>query len=346
MNQKIVCIGLAMVAAVAVSGCGGGGGGAMIEPGLFGTEQQADPATVAATVGEAAQSTPRQGSVMQSSNTDVDGVTKGTVNVDARYVDGRITFEATYDEEGDGTPDVRLGADDVFSREVGLQICQQCADTDPDKKWQAAVLQKRDGSGTLVVSLFTDLQPDDPSGTDYMAGGMWLYVPDDTEEVDDLQFGAFGDASDPFDGSSIVMLTGTATYTGDATGAYTAKGSESDSGEVGLFDAFVQLTADFGTLDNLGTVSGRVYNPVLSNGEESSLQELMLEEAPITEQEGGFFRGETSGTDSGQTGYSGKWGGQFIGNGADYPESVGGTFGASRNDGLVNLFGVFGAYKQ
>ena len=62
----------------------------------------------------------------------------------------------------------------------------------------------------------------------------------------------------------------------------------------------------------------------------------------------GFFTGDTSttGTDSA---FTGKWGGQFFGNGAaatDHPGSVGGTFGAATANGDEGFVGVFGAHRQ
>ena len=64
---------------------------------------------------------------------------------------------------------------------------------------------------------------------------------------------------------------------------------------------------------------------------------------------GGFFTGDTSGTQrAGGTTYtySGKWGGEFYGDAAQF---VGGTFGGVGTDGgtnEVNFVGAFGTAKQ
>ena len=358
----------ALSVAVVLSGCGGGGGGGMMTmtppaqtpPAQTPTDPAPSSIARAVTnagadgltgVGKAAQSTPKAGSVMQSSNTDADGVTRDTISVTAGYdAQGRITFSGTYDDGSGGNPEIRIGtAEDLVTRFPGNKICERCT-TKPDgtaSNWQAAFLFQRVTDGYLAVHAYSDIE--DADDTDYMAGGVWLHVPSSAGSVDDVTFGAFGDASDPFTSQNVQRLTGTATYQGDATGIYTAKASRDASATIGLFDADVELTASFGSASELGTVSGRVFNPRLATGETSPLQELRLGEAPITATEGGFFRGATSGTDS-TGGYSGKWGGQFVGNTSGnpnaHPTSVGGTFGASKEDNLVNFVGAYGAYKQ
>ena len=49
---------------------------------------------------------------------------------------------------------------------------------------------------------FTPAQSTQPSeqttpDTDYLAGGVWLFVPDDATSADDVVIGAFGDGNDP-----------------------------------------------------------------------------------------------------------------------------------------------------
>lgn len=364
----------ALTVAVVLSGCGGGGGGgmtSMMTPTQTPTQTPTDPAptSIAGAVrnagdrgltgaGKAAQSTPKAGSVMQSSNTDTDGVTRDTVSATAGYdAQGQFTFSGTYDDGSGGDPEIRIGtAEDLVERWQGGQICERCR-TKPDgtaSHWQAAFLFQEVTNGYLGVFAASDIE--DADDTDYMAGGVWLHVPSSASSVDDVTFGAFADASDPFTSQNVQRLTGTATYQGEAGGIYTAKASRDATATIGLFDADVELTANFGNAGDLGTVSGRVFNPILlddqlrDTGETSILQEVSLGEAPITATEGGFFRGDTSGTDRTGGGYAGKWGGQFAGNTSGdpdaHPTSVGGTFGASRADDLVNFVGSFGAYKQ
>jgi len=358
----------AITVVVALSGCGGGGGGGMttmMTPTQTPTETPTDPAPTSiggavrnagdrglTGVGKAAQSTPKAGSVMQSSNTDAAGVTRDTISATAGYdAQGQFTFSGTYDDGSGGDPEIRIGtANDLVDRIPGIEICERCP-TKPDgtaSNWQGAFLFQEVTNGYLAVFAYSDIE--DADDTDYMAGGLWLHVPSSASSVDDVTFGAFADASDPFTSQNVERLTGTARYQGDAAGIYTAKASRDASATIGGFNADVELTASFGSASDLGTVSGRVFNPRLDTGETSILQEVSLGEAPITATEGGFFRGATSGTDSTGGGYSGKWGGQFAGNTSGdpsaHPTSVGGTFGASRADDLVNFVGAFGAYKQ
>ena len=75
---------------------------------------------------------------------------------------------------------------------------------------------------------------------------------------------------------------------------------------------------------------------------------MTLGSADIGSSNSGFFTGDTSMTFDGSD-FSGKWGGQFYGNGADptdAPGSVAGTFGGATADGTEGFLGTFGAYKQ
>ena len=189
------------------------------------------------------------------------------------------------------------------------------------------------GSGTRTVQ-----------DTDYLAGGVWLFVPDTASSTDDYIFGAFADGSDPFRQDNIMALTGNATYVGDAAGVYSGKGASGTT--IGYFDGDVNLTASFGAADSLGTISGSITNFEV-NGV-ATAGSLTLREAAIGSANSGFFKGAVSGSDDSRT-YAGKWGGQFFGNGAastDHPGSVAGTFGGKSADDAVNFVGAFGAFKQ
>ena len=177
--------------------------------------------------------------------------------------------------------------------------------------------------------------------TDYLAGGVWLFLPDDVMSADDLEIGAFGDGSDPFHQSKLMALQGRASYDGMATGIYTDK----SEGEVGYWDSSVSLTADFGSSNALGTISGSLSN-FEANGE-SLTGNVSLGTANIGSSDSGFFEGDLSGTVEG-IGLNGLYGGQFFGNSeADgKPGSVGGTLGATSSDKNNSFVGVFGAYKQ
>ena len=219
-----------------------------------------------------------------------------------------------------------------------------------DAPWKGAELGKKLSDGILYVRAYTDIEAPITRGdgspvpdTDYLAGGVWLYVPDTASSTDDYEFGVFADGSDPFTQSNIMALTGGATYRGDAVGVYSEKGASSTT--IGNFDGDVRLTADFGAADSLGTISGVIDNFEVDG--EASAGSLTLGEAAIGSANSGFFKGAVTGSDDSRT-YAGKWGGQFFGNGAastDHPGSVAGTFGGTSTDATVNFVGAFGAHR-
>ena len=180
------------------------------------------------------------------------------------------------------------------------------------------------------------------SDTDYLSGGVWLFVPDNATSADDYVFGAFVDGSDPFDQANLVALQGTAIYRGDAAGVYSA--TDDQSTEIGSFNGDVELMADFGASD-LGTISGSITNFEVDGEPDDGT--LNLGTAPIGSQNSGFFEGAVTGSDDERM-YVGNWGGQFFGNEESdgKPGSVGGTFGGRSTDDAVNFVGAFGAYKQ
>ncbi len=184
----------------------------------------------------------------------------------------------------------------------------------------------------------TESTPD----ADYLAGGVWLFMPDNATNADDVVFGAFGDGSDPFDQHSVMALQGPASYNGLVAGVYSAK-SGGDT-EIGYVDGRVSLTVDFGGGRDLGTIGGSVTGIEVDGDPISG--SLTLGTANIGGSDSGFFEGNLSGT-VGAAGYTGRWGGQFFGNReADgEPGSVGGTLGGRSADRSTSFVGVFGAYK-
>ena len=196
------------------------------------------------------------------------------------------------------------------------------------------------GDWIFVPSTSTTVTTPD---ADYLAGGVWLIVPDDATSAADYVFGAFADGSDPFLQSNLTAVQGTATYEGDATGVYSEE--TGGSTEIGYFDGDVTLTADFGSGSALGTISGSITDFEVDGVPESGT--LNLGTADIGSQDSGFFRGAVTGSDD-ERSYTGHWGGQFFGNGQTdgKPGSVAGTFGGHSTDDAVNFVGAFGAHKQ
>lgn len=195
--------------------------------------------------------------------------------------------------------------------------------------------------GSAHTTLTADATGTGTPDTDYLAGGVWLFVPDNATSADDVTFGAFGDGNDPFRQSNLMALQGTARYVGGATGIY----ADRSENEVGYWDGEVTLTADFGGRSDLGSISGSVFG-LESDGERYS-GSFRLGAANIGASNSGFFEGRLSGNVEG-VGFSGRWGGQFSGNSeADgKPGSVGGTLGGRSEDRSASFVGVFAAYKQ
>ena len=175
--------------------------------------------------------------------------------------------------------------------------------------------------------------------TDYLAGGVWLFVPDNATSADDVVFGAFADGNDPFGQSNLLALQGTARYIGAATGVYTDRSEN----EAGYWDADVTLNADFGGRSDLGSISGSITG-IEADGERYP-GTVRLGAADIGSSNSGFFEGRLSGNVNG-IGLTGRWGGQFFGSSEPdgKPGSVAGTLGGTSQD--LSFVGAFGAHKQ
>ena len=346
----------ALSVAVVLSGCGGGGGGGAVRGDTEMMSVPTNPTPYARVAGSGLiegpgftdnlDTAPRldgQASIAVGHIPMTNGMQTRLVGLLPAGLGGNI----------DTTTDEGL----TISRDTGEPICDQCDNSADfgDRRYQQIEVIKRVQNGNVGVGVVTDLQPG--ANTDYLAAGVWIYTPD-SRRLEDFDDGSFFAGTDPFDSTNIAGLTGEARYQGDASGISV---SQSSGGVVAGFQADVELTANFGAND-FGTISGRVFNPrvTLADGTPgtTTLRELNLETADLSNMAGGFFTGSTSGTttDTRQT-FTGRWGGQFFGNGddaTDHPTSVGGVFSGSAPSvgqaGLVGLsdsfIGAFGAYKQ
>lgn len=334
---------LAAAAALALAGCGRGGGGES------GGASQFNRVGFSGFGGAAAENRPRQGSVTQSTTVSgaVGGVTQDKVTVS--ITGGRhsqIVTIANAPDSGSGTGWIisRIGTDQIGSfltRNGPRQSIGRSAVFYQNNDGSEATTSELEAAQAgLAAIVFSDFLEGSLADTDYLAAGFWLHVPDganDDGSIDDneVTVGAFVDSPDKFTQGNLAGLTGSATYTGGAV----ALGFE------GL-DAFrtdaarVRLTAEFGDVSALGTISGRVYNLPETNAE------VVLGDAPIGDAPGGFFEGRTSiiGEGGRFRDYRGRWGGQFYGDGqnaTDHPSRVGGTFGVRDPNGNRFALGVF-----
>ena len=304
-----------------LSACGSSGSGQMSLQQAVGGNNTAMAAARAAT------SVPRPGSVTQSPNA-ADRVQVTGFNP----ASNSFTVTNTNTAAGAGWT-IGTGNAQPLNAEAGTD----------DGIW---LVQRVDGGQRVVVAY--PRAADEEEGTDWLAAGIWAFIPD-SEALGDYEFGAFADGNDPFEDDNLRALTGDARYGGQAVGVYYS--FSADESEAGPFTADVALTAEFGDAEALGSISGTVSNVETEGGSPIDAT-LALETAAIGDSDAGFFTGTTSMTFGGRT-YAGRWGGQFFDDGdaaTDPPASVAGTFGAATNEaggtGTGSLVGAFGAERQ
>lgn len=317
-----------------ITGCGGGGGGSGSAPtGSTSAVVSIEKARQLAT------NTPKRGSVTQSS----DG---GPTNA----LDVTLFFNADND----------FGFTLVYER-GGRRVTLNREEYDRESEFDTEV-----NIDSHIINFYHDLpttvtsQTQLNEHTNWLAGGLWVYLPPDADpedyQNDDIEFAVFVDGGDPFEGSKVRGLEGTASYTGVANGFFQVY----DHGEVDyfLFDANAALTARFGSNSDLGNIDGSIYGLTDSDGNEDEHLVIHLGTANLRELEGGFFVGDTSVDDyqvddtSIRLSFDGKWGGQLFGNGqnpSDHPTKVGGTFGGSCSNCpdqyQINFGGIFAGWE-
>lgn len=214
------------------------------------------------------------------------------------------------------------------------------------------------GPGEIWVYAHTDADGDgdgtpgeqnDREDSDYLAGGVWVYVPETFEECDntsqnapicnEYEVGVFVNGNDPFETSSMWALEGTATYDGRAIGIFSGTAGQS------YFRANAEMTLSFGSSVDAGVIRGRIFDFVGENGSRMPGNPVVQLQSGINFDNVEYVFGTTShndGTDS----FTGQWAGRFYGSShaSGIPTSVGGTFGASTSDGSKTYLGAFGTH--
>ena len=213
---------------------------------------------------------------------------------------------------------------------------------------------------------------------DYLAFGVWLREDTNGSTVGTPKaFAAFANGGEPIASfNDYLTLTGTAKYTGKATGVHTAGSS------VDYFEGDASLTANFGAPgtddddeaddDEIGTISGRIHNIMaggVSTGDVISLREADIDNANTAfAGDARMGTGEIQDDDSVKYPYNGTWSGNFYGANpavadddatdadeemdAAAPDAVAGTFGVSGtmgegDDAVTSSYvGAFGARKD
>ena len=211
------------------------------------------------------------------------------------------------------------------------------------------------GSGEVWVYAYTDADGDgdgtpgeqsDREDSDYLTGGVWVYVPETFVACDNTQsspvcneheVGVFASGNDPFD-TNVWVLEGTASYDGRAVGIFTGTAGQT------YFRANTEITVYFGDSSDTGNVRGRIFDFVGENGSRMSGNPVVQLESRLSI-DAKYFFGETSHND-GTDDFTGDWTGHFYGNDhtSGTPTSLGGTFGVSTSDGSKVYLGAFGSH--
>ncbi len=195
--------------------------------------------------------------------------------------------------------------------------------------WYTETKQNAQGSaGTELFQAFTNINGD--SDPDYLAYGYWSRsFPDSANDVQPFYYGKMAYTG------NVGGLTGTATYTGGAAGAWQ---SANPNAPHGRFVADIQMTADF----NLEKITGRMTNIRETRTIGTHTPEFRdpgVWSAPIS---GNSFTGSGP--------YGGMYSGRFFGPSSVHPTGIAGWFenvrSADRNSAyFANLKGAFGAAR-
>ena len=354
---RLSALGVTLSALVALHGCGGSGSddgddSRSLQGGRTAPGDEVQAARVAA-----AGAIPKEGSVTQSSDIDGSGVTEDVVEVELTPNDeavGGFDIRVTYNGEmAVNTEDAtaKKGVEYVLDRPKGTQYMERFtySDSKAVEFYRSLTADDLPGvpAGDLWVDVYTDFNGDEITEDNYLAGGIWVYIPDDGT-ADDYEFGAFADGAAPYPEADIAGLAGEAEYDGGATGVYSYGTNGGRRNE--FFDATVELTANFD--NNVEEISGRIYDFEIDDEDVDGEPELTLNSADLTPGSN-FFTGSTSVMIDGEVDedFTGNWGGQFFNDPDpdpsstdDIPGAVAGTFGAANDD--ESVVGVFGAYHE
>ena len=370
MNAKVArltCAVLATVGLIGLSACGGGGGSSknmqlteknmqLTEKNMQLTEANLYGVGANETYKKLAANSPNFGSITQSSNGDND---ISTDKVETYLEDGKLTVRVK-----DENDDVYLELDSRADLEANLNGTEWMDGDEIAANWDGWsgngwVLAKQDGDDVVVSLAYVAWKDDDV--TNYLAGGYWIKG-NEAEGVTEM--GTFGDAGpgsifsyyDDLNSSWMRPTSGTATYRGEAEGAYVGP-----DGDGGVWWSMLMLNADFSTSSISGCAGCSAADP---SGYERGIYTYSTIEDLIDDNwiEEGLYIGLESGIIGNDGSFvgtlkvrdfetdqalnsQGKWGGLFSENSnpASSPEQVIGTLGgtAETNTGEYGFVGVF-----
>ena len=253
----------------------------------------------------------------------------------------------------------RAGGDSI-SLNTAQHSLEGDTETSPvtGRQFTDALVYRHDASRFTLGRVAVDWAHDDPM--DYLAGGYWIHATGDVDagDISGAELGAFVDGPE-LRGTPSLPVTGTATYSGFAAGAFTALrgieyGHDEGRQDIGEFEADVSLTADFanatiaGSLDNIVVdyIATSPDGQVEAHGGESVGFGLTLGEVPIGAN--GTFDGTNLVLSHPRipVATQGSWGGRFStandvdGNPRIVAGTVGGT-GSTLGGTVVSFVGGF-----
>ena len=182
-----------------------------------------------------------------------------------------------------------------------------------------------------LVAVYTDKAGS--SDTDYVDFGYWFL---DYAGGDHIGYFTHTFARGSMPSGNVSAVTGSAMYTGAATGLYVKKGGGTPIAS-GQFTADAALTADFGA----GNISGTISNFMDAAGDAIGGWSVSLNSASIDQASG---RTPMKGTTTGGGGWRAEFYGATGANSDEMPGSVAGTFDAHLSNGHVG--GAFAAHSQ
>ena len=257
---------------------------------------------------------------------------------------------------------------------MGVKGTFSCVDGDPQGDERDICRVNQHTPGMLTPSEDGDLLTFTPlvytPDTDWLAAGVWLTIPNDPEG--DFAIGAFAYGNNPYKPATenaAQMLTGEATYDGQAFGRY-AEATGDDRSD-GAFEAKAVLTADFGADDAMGSIQGDLTE-FMADGDsrdwDVNFEQAMLkfgvqddEDPETTDPDLGpalRFDAGASGHGTGGHALTGYWNGQFFGTPAAdamgddlQPGSAAGTFGVTTerdnaDDYSLTMIGAYATHKK
>ena len=224
-------------------------------------------------------------------------------------------------------------------------------------------------SGDLYFTPAAGAQVDVPD-PDYMYFGYWLRESEDDEGDPAFEVAGVYGGPAPSNDSYVVMLEGSATYEGSATGLYVRRWTDANNEvlrrRTGQFTADVELLANFGGADIAAadhySISGTISNfmdaagPVDPSSWASDRSSRAIDPSwRLALQRADFSSNSFYNTTEG-TGDDGMWYGQFfgdvevdndpvaLGNQSTLPSGVAGAFDGHFNNG--DVIGAYGAERQ